>query len=379
MKQYIETHRERFFDELFSLLRIPSISAKPEHKPDMYRCAERLVGLLKEAGADEAGVYVLTEEGKKLESLEAKLRKLNGEPPAKATRAALMAVTGIGLGLGMILMTFMHPLFSIYTRDEAVMAACPNMRYVGELATGYNNIDVQAARRRGVVVTNIPAYSTMDVVQMTFALLLDICLNAARHSAAVHAGKWAACPDFCFWETPLIELAGKTLGIVGFGQIGRAVARVAVAMGMKVLCTSRHRDGALPEGCRWATPEEIYAESDVISLHCPLNEDSSGMINRDSIARMKDGVILLNTGRGPLIVEQDLADALNAGKVYAAGVDVVSEEPIRADNPLLTARNCVITPHIAWAPTAARQRLMDIAVSNLAAWQGGNPVNNVAK
>ena len=262
--------------------------------------------------------------------------------------------------------------------DEGVMAACPNLKYVGELATGYNNIDVQAARRRGVVVTNIPAYSTMDVVQMTFALLLDICLNAARHSAAVHAGKWAACPDFCFWETPLIELAGKTLGIVGFGQIGRAVARVAVAMGMKVLCTSRHRDGALPEGCRWATPEEIYAESDVISLHCPLNDDSRGMINRETIARMKDGVILLNTGRGPLIVEQDLADALNAGKVYAAGVDVVSEEPIRADNPLLTARNCVITPHIAWAPIAARQRLMEIAVGNMRAWIGGKPVNNVA-
>ena len=262
--------------------------------------------------------------------------------------------------------------------DEAVMAACPNLKYVGELATGYNNIDVDAARRRGIAVCNIPAYSTVDVVQMTFALLLDICLNAARHSAAVHAGKWASCPDFCFWETPLIELAGKTLGIVGFGQIGRAVARVAVAMGMKVLCHSRHPAGEVPEGCRWATLDEIFAESDVISLHCPLNDDSRGMINRDSIARMKDGVIILNTGRGPLVVEQDLADALNAGKVYAAGVDVVSEEPIRADNPLLTARNCVITPHIAWAPFAARQRLMDIAVGNVKAWIEGKPVNNVA-
>ena len=262
--------------------------------------------------------------------------------------------------------------------DGAVMAACPNMKYVGELATGYNNIDVEAARSRGVAVCNIPAYSTDDVVQMTFALLLDICLGAARHSAAVHAGKWSACPDFCFWEKPLIELSGKTMGVVGFGRIGRAVARVAVAMGMKVLAHSRRREGELPEGCRWAALDELLAESDVISLHCPLNEDSRGMINRDSIARMKDGVILLNTGRGPLVVERDLADALNAGKVYAAGVDVVSEEPIRADNPLLTARNCAITPHIAWAPTAARQRLMDIAVGNLAAWMDGRPVNDVA-
>lgn len=262
--------------------------------------------------------------------------------------------------------------------DDAVLAACPNLKYVGELATGYNNIDVEAARRRGVTVCNIPAYSTMDVVQMTFSLLLDICMNAARHSAAVHAGKWASCPDFCFWETPLIELAGKTLGIVGFGRIGRAVSRVAVAMGMKVLCHSRRQQGEVPEGCRWASLEEIYAESDVISLHCPLNDDSRGMINRDTIARMKDGVILINTGRGPLVAEQDLADALNAGKVYAAGVDVVSEEPIRADNPLLTARNCVITPHIAWAPLAARQRLMDIAVDNLEAWVKGEPINNVA-
>ena len=262
--------------------------------------------------------------------------------------------------------------------DEAVMAACPNLKYVGELATGYNNIDVQAARRRGVTVCNIPAYSTVDVVQMTFALLLDICLNAARHSAAVHAGKWAACPDFCFWETPLIELAGKTMGIVGFGRIGRAVARVAVAMGMNVLCHSRRREGELPEGCRWAGLDELFARADVVSLHCPLNDDSRGIINRDSIARMKDGVIILNTGRGPLVVEQDLADALNAGKVYAAGVDVVSVEPIKEDNPLLSARNCVITPHIAWAPLAARQRLMDIAVGNVEAWIRGETVNNVA-
>lgn len=263
--------------------------------------------------------------------------------------------------------------------DEAVMAACPNLKYIGELATGYNNVDVEAARRRGIAVCNIPAYSTDSVAQMTFSLLLDICFHAARHSDAVHAGKWTACPDFCFWETPLIELAGKTMGIVGYGRIGRAVSRIAAAMGMRVLCYSRHRTGELPEGCHWAALDELFAQSDVISLHCPLNDDSRGMINRDSIAAMKDGVILLNTGRGPLVVEQDLADALNSGKVYAAGVDVVSAEPIRADNPLLSAKNCVITPHIAWAPFAARRRLMDIAVGNLAAWLDGSPVNNVAK
>ena len=264
--------------------------------------------------------------------------------------------------------------------DEAVMAACPNLKYIGELATGYNNVDVEAARQRGIAVCNIPAYSTQSVAQLTFALLLDICNRAARHSDAVHAGKWTACPDFCFWETPLIELAGKTMGVVGFGRIGRAVARIAVAMGMDVLCYSRHPDPeALPEGCRFAELDELFARSDVISLHCPLNDDSRGMINRQSLSRMKDGVILLNTGRGPLVVEQDLADALNSGKVYAAGVDVVSAEPIRADNPLLTAKNCVITPHIAWAPYEARLRLMDIAVSNLETWMKGAPVNNVAK
>ena len=262
--------------------------------------------------------------------------------------------------------------------DGSIMDACPNLRFIGELATGYNNIDVAAARERGIAVCNVPAYSTDSVAQMTFSLLLDICLHVARHSDAVHAGKWTACPDFCFWETPLIELAGKTMGIVGFGAIGHAVARIAVAMGMNVLCYSRRRPESVPEGCRYAELDELFAQSDVITLHCPLNDDSRGMINRESIARMKDGVILLNTGRGPLLVEQDLADALNSGKVYAAGMDVVSAEPIRADNPLLTAKNCVITPHIAWAPKAARERLMRISVENLAAWIQGRPQNNVA-
>ena len=261
--------------------------------------------------------------------------------------------------------------------DAAVIDACPNLKYIGVLATGYNNIDLAAARRRGIPVCNVPTYSTDDVAQMTFALLLDICFQAARHSEAVHAGRWAESPDFAFWDAPLIELAGLTMGVVGYGRIGQAVGRIASAMGMKVLCCSRHPSAPPPENGRYAALEEIYALSDVITLHCPLNDDSRGMINRDSIARMKDGVILLNTGRGALVVDQDLADALNSGKVYAAGLDVVSVEPIRSDNPLLTARNCLITPHIAWSPRAARERLLNVAVDNLAAWLRGETRNDV--
>jgi glycerate dehydrogenase len=259
-----------------------------------------------------------------------------------------------------------------------VMDACPEMKFIGVLATGYNVVDVAAAHERGITVCNIPAYSTPSVAQLTFSLLLDICFHAARHSDSVHAGKWAACPDFCYWETPLIELAGRTLGIIGYGRIGQAVSRIASAFGMNVLCNSRRRScRELPANCRYADLEEIFKMSDVISLHCPLHEGTQGIICRENIAKMKDGVIILNTGRGPLVKEQDLADALNSGKVYAAGVDVVSAEPIRADNPLLTAKNCVITPHIAWAPEASRRRLMEVAADNLKAWIDGCPVNVV--
>lgn len=262
--------------------------------------------------------------------------------------------------------------------DAELMDRCPNMKFVGVLATGYNVVDVQAAKQRGVTVCNVPAYSTPSVAQMTFSLLLDICTHAAQHSDSVHAGKWSACPDFCYWETPQIELAGQTMGIIGYGRIGQSVSRIASVFGMNVLCNSRSRACKdLPENCRYAGLDEIYAQSDVISLHCPLQESTEGIICRDTIAKMKDGVIILNTGRGPLVVEQDLADALNSGKVYAAGVDVVSAEPIRADNPLLTAKNCLITPHIAWAPKASRQRLMDVAVNNLEAWLKGAPINTV--
>ncbi|MCI9251817.1 MAG: D-2-hydroxyacid dehydrogenase [Lachnospiraceae bacterium] len=256
--------------------------------------------------------------------------------------------------------------------------ACPQIRYIGALSTGYNVIDIEAAREREIPVSNIPAYGTDAVAQFTFALLLDICHHAAHHSQAVHEGRWSSCADFCFWEYPLIELAGKTMGIVGFGRIGQAVGRLANAFGMKVLAYAAHRRPELEtEACRYVELEELFARSDIISLHCPLFPETEGMINKESIAGMKDGVVILNTGRGPLIVEQDLADALNSGKVYAAGLDVVSAEPISEDNPLLTAKNCLITPHIAWASKESRQRLMDTAVGNLEAFLAGTPVNVV--
>ena len=261
---------------------------------------------------------------------------------------------------------------------RGTIEACPQIRYIGALSTGYNVIDIEAARERGIPVSNIPGYATEAAAQLTFALLLDICQHAAHHSQAVHEGRWSACPDFCFWDYPLLELAQKTFGIIGFGSIGLAAGRLANAFGMKVLAYAPHRKPELEsEMCRYGELEEILAEADIISLHCPLFPSTEGMINRETIARMKDGVILLNTGRGPLIVEQDLADALNSGKVYAAGLDVVSVEPIREDNPLLKARNCLITPHIAWASKESRQRLMDMAVGNLEAFLAGKPVNVV--
>lgn len=259
-----------------------------------------------------------------------------------------------------------------------VMDACPAMKFIGVLATGYNVVDIQAANERGITVCNIPAYSTPSVAQHTFALLLDVCNHVALHSDGVHDGKWTNSPDFCYWEKPLIELSGKTMGVIGFGRIGQAVARIASAFGMNVLCSSRSRSCTdLPANCRYAEIDEIFEKSDVITLHCPLHEGTQGIICKGNIARMKDGVIILNTGRGPLVVEQDLADALNSGKVYAAGLDVASVEPMRGDNPLLTAQNCIITPHIAWAPLESRRRLMNIAAGNLAAWIKGEPVNTV--
>ena len=261
---------------------------------------------------------------------------------------------------------------------QETIESCPRIRYIGALSTGYNVIDIEAAKEQGIPVTNIPSYGTDAVAQFTFAMLLDICHHAAHHSQAVYEGRWSACPDFCFWDYPLIELAGKTMGIVGFGRIGQAVGRLANAFGMKVLAYAPHKRPELETDiCHYAELPELLAKADVISLHCPLFPATEGMINKESIAMMKDGAILLNTGRGPLIVEQDLADALNSGRLYAAGVDVVSVEPIREDNPLLKAKNCLITPHIAWASRESRQRLMDTAVGNLKAFLAGEPVNVV--
>ena len=262
-----------------------------------------------------------------------------------------------------------------------VMDACPNLRYIGEIATGYNNIDIAAAKEKGIVVTNIPAYSTMSVAQMTFALLLEICHHVGHHNDLVHQGAWANCGSTMFYDHdfPLIELDGKTLGIIGFGKIGQAVARIANAMGMNVLAYSRSvREEAKSLGT-YVSLDELLAKSDVISLHCPLFPETKGIINKENIAKMKDGVIILNTSRGPLIEEQDLADALRSGKVYAAAMDVVSEEPMRDDNPLMTAPNCIITPHMAWMPTEARTRLIDIAVNNIRAFAAGEPINQVNK
>lgn len=258
------------------------------------------------------------------------------------------------------------------------LAVCPQLRFVGVLATGYNVVDVAAARALGITVCNVPAYSTEATAQMAIALLLEICLHVGEHSRAVHAGRWSSSPDFCFWDHPLIELKGKTLGIIGFGRIGQQVAAIAAALGMRVLAYSPSRKPELEtEQVRCAPLSTIYQESDVISLHAPLNAQTEGLINRESIARMKDGVIIINNSRGPVIVEQDLADALNSGKVYAAGLDVVSQEPIRADNPLLKTKNCIITPHISWAPLATRQRLMQVAVKNLERFIKGDPINVV--
>lgn len=259
---------------------------------------------------------------------------------------------------------------------EEVFAACPSIRFVCVLATGVNMVDIEAAKKRGITVTNIPAYSSDAVGQATIAMLLEICHHVAHHDKAVREGRWETCPDFCFWEYPLIELAGKTMGIIGYGRIGKVTARIAKALGMRVIAYTR--SGFKDDTTEYATLDEIYAQSDVISLHCPLDQNNAGMINRDSIAKMRDGVIILNSSRGALINEQDLADALESGKVYAAGVDVVSAEPIKGDNPLLTAKNCFITPHIAWASKESRGRLVSIAINNLKNYLEGTPINVVS-
>jgi len=259
------------------------------------------------------------------------------------------------------------------------IAACPNIKFIGVLATGYNIVDVDAAKERGIIVTNIPTYGTTAVAQMAFALLLEICHHVAAHSDAVYAGDWTNNDDWSFWNYPLIELADKTFGVIGFGRIGQNAGKIAKAFGMRVIAFDEFENDAGREIGEYVSLDELLAQSDVISLHCPLFPSTEGIINKNTIAKMKDGVILINTSRGPLIIEQDVTDALNSGKIYAAGLDVVNQEPIAANNPLLTAKNCFLTPHISWAPKESRKRLMDIAVENLQAFVDGNPINVVNK
>lgn len=270
---------------------------------------------------------------------------------------------------------------AVYTNKTPItrhiIDACPNMGFIGVLATGYNVVDYVYAREKNIPVCNIPTYGTAAVGQFAIAMLLEICHHVAHHSEAVHQGRWESNADWCFWDYPLIELVDKTMGIIGFGHIGQQTGRIAKAMGMNILAYDSFQSDSGREIGTYVDLDTLLAQSDVIALHCPLFPETQGIINKETIAKMKDGVILLNNSRGPLIVEQDLADALNSGKVYAAGLDVVSTEPIRGDNPLLQAKNCIITPHISWAPKESRQRIMDCAVSNLQAYQNGAPVNVV--
>ena len=261
--------------------------------------------------------------------------------------------------------------------DAAIMDACPSIRLICCLSTGYNVVDIQAAKNRGIPVCNVPAYSTDAVAQFTFGLLLELCHRIGHHNQAVHQGKWSAHPDFCFWDTPQMELAGKTMGIIGFGRIGQAVGRIARAFGMDVLAYSRTER---PEGAaigKYVDLDTLLGCSDIITLHCPLFPETEKLIDPVAINKMKDGAILLNTSRGPVIDEQAVADALVCGKLRGAAMDVVSVEPIEINNPLLNAPNCIITPHMAWAPAETRQRILDTTVKSILGFLNGTPVNVV--
>ena len=271
---------------------------------------------------------------------------------------------------------------AVFTNKTVVsrehLTLCPSVKFVGVLATGYNVVDVVAARGRGIPVCNVPGYGTMAVAQFATALLLELCHHVGKHSDDARSGNWAKHPDFCYWLNPLVELDGKVLGIVGFGRIGQAFARIAQALGMSVLACANRPDRRLESATlRYATLDEIYAQADVISLHCPLQQSNQEMIDAAAIARMKPGVLLINTARGQLIVEQDLADALNSGRIAGAALDVLSSEPPSADNPLLAAKNCLVTPHIAWATKAARARIIATAAENLQKFIAGGVQNVV--
>lgn len=262
-----------------------------------------------------------------------------------------------------------------FNRDK--IEVLPQLKYIGVLATGFNIIDIKAAAERNIVVTNIPAYSTHSVAQMVFAHILNIAQRVGMHAEEVRKGHWTSNPDFCFWCTPQIELEGKKIGIVGLGHIGQAVARIALAFGMEVLAYTSKAASELPAGIKKAELEEIFRTCDIVTFHCPLTDETRHLANAERLALMKPTAMIINTSRGPIIDEQALADALNNKKIYAAGVDVLSKEPPLADNPLLTARNCFITPHIAWATFEARERLNDIAADNIKAFLAGKPVNVV--
>ncbi|MVM28987.1 D-2-hydroxyacid dehydrogenase [Spirosoma sp. HMF4905] len=263
---------------------------------------------------------------------------------------------------------------------EDLLTQLPVLKFIGVLATGYNIINTEVAKQKGIVVCNVPGYGTTSVVQLTFALLLELTQHVKHHSDAVRAGKWASSIDWCFWDYPLVELAGKTIGIIGFGSIGEKVGDIATAFGMNIIGSKRHHtDQSHRPNFSWADVPELLTQSDVVSIHCPLTPETQGLINKENLALMKPTAFLLNTSRGPIIVDQDLADALNTGVIAGAGIDVLSKEPPAADNPLFTAKNCLITPHIAWATIEARSRLMDITVQNLSAFLDGEPVNVVNK
>jgi glycerate dehydrogenase len=264
--------------------------------------------------------------------------------------------------------------------SEEAINQLGSLKFIGVLATGYNIVNTEAAKAKGIIVANVPGYGTASVVQMTFALLLELCLHVQRHSDAVMDGKWSRSADFCFWDYPLTELAGKTIGIIGFGHIGQQVGDVATAFGMNIIGNSRTRtDQSQRKNFKWADVPELLKQSDVVSIHCPLFPETKGLINKESLKLMKKSAFLLNTSRGPIIVDEDLADALNNDVIAGAGIDVLSAEPPPKGNPLFTAKNCIITPHIAWATKEARARLMQTTISNLAAFLEGKPVNVVNK
>ncbi|MBT4483788.1 MAG: D-2-hydroxyacid dehydrogenase [Candidatus Latescibacteria bacterium] len=261
--------------------------------------------------------------------------------------------------------------------DRNIIEALPDLRYIGVMATGYNVVDFEAANERRIPVTNVPEYATESVVQMVFALLLEMTQHVGHHSETVRNGQWAASPDFCYWDKPLIELSGLTIGIVGYGRIGRAVAEVALAFGMKVLVYDIEPAISFEKNITFVDPDDVFEKSDIVSLHCPLTSESQGIVNAKQLALMKRTAFLINTGRGPLVNEHDLAEALNSEKIAGAGLDVLSVEPPCPDNPLINAKNCFITPHIAWATLEARKRLMKVVVENIRAFLSSEPVNVV--